>query len=407
MTWPVVSLSSALESAEVFVDGDWVESKDQDPNGDARLIQLADVGDGEYFDKSERFLTTGKARKLKCTFLKKGDVLIARMPDPLGRACIFPGDPKPSVTVVDVCIVRPNGRGPDARWLMHCLNSPTCRNQIAGFATGTTRSRISRTNLAKIKIPFPPLPEQRRIAEVLDLVEALRAKRRVALAQLDALTQSIFLDLFGDPATNPKGWRSDKLAAFCDLMNGFAFRSSDYVELSGTLNCRMSNIRPNGEFDIDYNPKYLPDHFAQEYKNYALRDGDVIIAMTDMATEPKILGVPTVVMTKGKTLLLNQRVGKLVIEDPDSLLFSYLKQLLTQPYVKKYYKRFAGGGVQINLGKGDLLSVNVVVPPSSLQREFARRVQAVEKLKTAQRASLAELDALFASLQTRAFKGEL
>jgi len=253
---------------------------------------------------------------------------------------------------------------------------------------------------------LPPLAEQRRIAEVLDRAEVLRAKRRAVLAQLDSLTQSIFLDLFGDPATNPKGWRSDKLAACCDLMNGFAFRSSDYVELSGTLNCRMSNIRPNGEFDIDYNPKYLPDHFAQEYKNYALRDGDVIIAMTDMATEPKILGVPTVVMTKGKTLLLNQRVGKLVIEDHDSLLFSYLKQLLAQPYVK-YYQRFAGGGVQINLGKGDLLSVNVVIPPSALQHEFARRVGAVEKLKTAQRASLAELDALFASLQHRAFRGEL
>lgn len=162
---------------------------------------------------------------------------------------------------------------------------------------------------------LPPLAEQRRIAEVLDRAEVLRAKRRAVLAQLDSLTQSIFLDLFGDPATNPKGWRSDKLAAFCDLMNGFAFRSSDYVELSG--------------------------------------------------------------------------------------------QLLAQPYVKKYYQRFAGGGVQINLGKGDLLSVNVVIPPSALQHEFARRVGAVEKLKTAQRASLAELDALFASLQHRAFRGEL
>jgi type I restriction enzyme S subunit len=96
-----------LESAEVFVDGDWVESKDQDPNGDVCLIQLADVGDGEYFNKSARFLTTSKARALKCTFLKEGDVLIARMPDPLGRACIFPADPKPTVTVVDICIVRP------------------------------------------------------------------------------------------------------------------------------------------------------------------------------------------------------------------------------------------------------------------------------------------------------------
>jgi type I restriction enzyme, S subunit len=75
MKWPVVSLSEALASAEEFVDGDWVESKDQDPQGDVRLVQLADVGDGEYIGKSARFLTSTKARKLRCTFLKPGDVV--------------------------------------------------------------------------------------------------------------------------------------------------------------------------------------------------------------------------------------------------------------------------------------------------------------------------------------------
>ncbi len=169
----------------------------------------------------------------------------------------------------------------------------------------------------------------------------------------------------------------------------------------------MSNIRPDGEFDINYHPKYLPDIFAKEYKDYALRDGDVIIAMTDMAKEPKILGVPTVVATKGKTLLLNQRVGKLVIEDPKRVLFSYLRQYLTQPFVKKYYQRFAGGGVQINLGKRDLLSLLVLIPPVELQREFARRLGAAQRLKKAHQESLAEMDALFATLQHRAFRGEL
>lgn len=158
MKWPQATLLDSLASAEVFVDGDWVESKDQDPEGDVRLVQLADVGDGEYVDKSDRFLTSAKARELRCTFLKPGDVLVARMPDPLGRACIFPGDPKPSVTVVDVCIIRPDPQKHDARWLMHCLNAPDCRNQIAGYATGTTRSRISRGNLGKIRIPLLPLP---------------------------------------------------------------------------------------------------------------------------------------------------------------------------------------------------------------------------------------------------------
>ena len=124
MKWPLTSLATVLKQADVFVDGDWVESKDQNPDGDVRLIQLADVGDGFYIDKSSRFLTSAKAAELRCTFLAPGDVLVARMPDPLGRACIFPGDSKRSVTVVDVCIIRPTPQHQDARWLMHCFNAP-------------------------------------------------------------------------------------------------------------------------------------------------------------------------------------------------------------------------------------------------------------------------------------------
>src|SRR3954471_20871970 len=109
---PADGLSLAdLVSDGLFVDGDWVESKDQDPNGDVRLIQLADVGDGTFRDRSNRFLTSNKARHLNCTSLVAGDVLVARMPDPLGRAAIFPGSNRPCVTVVDVCIVRSGKQG--------------------------------------------------------------------------------------------------------------------------------------------------------------------------------------------------------------------------------------------------------------------------------------------------------
>jgi type I restriction enzyme S subunit len=100
--------SQLINSNGVFSDGDWIESKDQDPNGGVRLVQLADIGTGVFIDKSSRFMTQQRAEELKCTFLKKGDILIARMPDPIGRACIFPGSEMPCVTVVDICIVRPD-----------------------------------------------------------------------------------------------------------------------------------------------------------------------------------------------------------------------------------------------------------------------------------------------------------
>src|SRR4051794_21342905 len=115
--WAWATIPELAGKAGVFVDGDWVESVDQDPNGDVRLIQLADVGDGVFRNKSNRFMTKAKADELHCTFLKENDVLIARMPDPLGRACIFPGDEKLAVTVVDVAIVRSGNGEFDHGWL--------------------------------------------------------------------------------------------------------------------------------------------------------------------------------------------------------------------------------------------------------------------------------------------------
>jgi type I restriction enzyme, S subunit len=183
--WSIARIEDLLLPNGLFIDGDWIETKDQDPEGDVRLIQLADVGDGVYLDRSVRFLTSKKAEELQCTLLEKGDVLIARMPDPLGRACIFPGDIKSTVTVVDVCIVR-TGLGQDNhRWLMWTVNAPAFRNEVAALQSGSTRGRISRRNLATISFPLPSLTEQRRIVVEIDkqfarLDEAVDALKRVS-----------------------------------------------------------------------------------------------------------------------------------------------------------------------------------------------------------------------------------
>ncbi len=182
--WQWKTIANLAGDEGVFIDGDWVESKDQDPNGEVRLVQLADVGDGVYRDKSNRFMTIEKARELRCTFLQRGDVLIARMPDPLGRACIFPGDAKPSVTVVDVAIVRSANGEFDHRWLAHFVNAHPFRSAIASLQAGSTRKRISRGNLATIPLPVPPLPEQWRIVAEIEkqftrLEAGVAALRRV------------------------------------------------------------------------------------------------------------------------------------------------------------------------------------------------------------------------------------
>lgn len=195
-----------------------------------------------------------------------------------------------------------------------------------------------------------------------------------------------------------KGWKLLALNEICDLQNGYAFKSNDYINISNTLNCRMSNIRPDGFFDIEHNQKFLPDSYIEKYKQYLLKDGDVIIAMTDMATEAKILGVPTIVKTQGKNLLLNQRVGKLIIKKPELINFPYLKYVLNREQVKKYFLKFAGGGLQINLGKEDILSVEIPLPPIAEQKRIAEILDRTQSLISKRKKAIAKLDNLIQSI---------
>lgn len=186
--WALARIPDLIAGDGLFIDGDWVESKDQDPEGDVRLIQLADVGDGYYVDKSNRFLTHSTAIELGCTFLEKGDVLVARMPDPLGRACIFPGDKKLAVTVVDVCVVRGRNEHFDQRWLMYFVNAPEFRERINELQSGSTRKRISRGNLSTLQLPIPPRTEQTRIVEKL---EELLSDLDAGVAELKAAQKKL------------------------------------------------------------------------------------------------------------------------------------------------------------------------------------------------------------------------
>ncbi|MGX4670568.1 restriction endonuclease subunit S [Cerasibacillus sp. JNUCC 74] len=165
---------------------------------------------------------------------------------------------------------------------------------------------------------------------------------------------------------------SRKLHEFCDLQNGYAFKSKDYISSSNTLICRMSNIRPDGSFDIEYKKKCVPDSYSDKYSDYLLKDGDLIVAMTDMANDSKILGVPTIVETKGYNVLLNQRVGKIIIEERNFVDKEYLKYALSVPSLRNYYKKFAGGGLQINIGKKDILNIEVPVPKIEVQKKIVQ-----------------------------------
>jgi type I restriction enzyme S subunit len=194
--WALTSIGEVTNTKSLFKDGDWVESKDQDSSGSNRLIQLADIGDGRFINKSSRFMNDEQFTRLRCTELKKGDVLVARMPEPLGRACIYPLSNIKAATIVDIAIIRTQNA--NHYWLMSAINSSDFRYHIDLNASGTTRTRIARGALAKLKLIAPPLLEQQKIAKILTSVDEVIEKTQAQIDKLKDLKTGMMQELLNN-----------------------------------------------------------------------------------------------------------------------------------------------------------------------------------------------------------------
>ena len=158
-----VALSSLCDT---FIDGDWIEAKDQSDSG-IRLIQTGTVGVGVYKDKEDkaRYISEETFNRLNCTEVFEGDILISRLPDPVGRACSIPGGLSKSITAVDCTIIRLNEKVLP-KYFISFTNTPDYAMQIKKVLSGTTRLRVSRANLGKIQVPLPSKDEQQRFVEI-------------------------------------------------------------------------------------------------------------------------------------------------------------------------------------------------------------------------------------------------
>lgn len=269
-------------------------------------------------------------------------------------------------------------------------------DQLRAMRVGGVVKYIKLGYLTEAKIPLPALAEQRRIAEVLDRAEALRAKRRAALAQLDTLTQSIFLDMFGDYTTILKRWPTKKLGELLDFLTSGSRGWAEHYAESGDLFLRIQNVRRDELLLGDVTYVNAPD--TGEAKRTRVEPGDVLLSITaDLgrtATVPEGLG----------PAFINQHLSILRTK---ALVPRFLSAYLTSPVGQRQVSGRNRHAVKAGLNFDDIRSFVVPVPPTGLQQDFVRRVTSVEKLKVTYRAALTEMDALFAALQHRAFRGEL
>ena len=265
---------------------------------------------------------------------------------------------------------------------------------------GATIKGITRDALNRLQIPLPPLAKQKRIAGILDAADALRKQRREALAQLDTLLQSTFLDMFGDPVTNPMGWEVHPLSEVTKinprLMPDSKPKAYEFVSFVSMAAVSVSTCKIEAPVDRPY---------GEVAKGFtAFRRGDVIVAkITPCFENGKI--------AYAANLPREHAVGSTefhVLRPKSNLQGNYLFYFLRRPFIRlEGAMKMRGAVGQKRVPAEFFAQLNIPIPPLDLQQRFARIVESVEQQKARMRTHLEELDTLFASLQSRAFNGEL
>ena len=325
-----------------------------------------------------------------------GDVLVSTVRPNLNGVARVPSEMDGATASTGFCVLRPRPEKLDGAYLLHWVRSPCFVSEMVRRATGASYPAVSDRIILESSLPLPPLPEQRRIAEVLDRAEALRAKRRAALAQLDTLTQSIFLDMFGDPATNPKGW---PIKAFGDVCNTQLGKMLDQKQQTGEhkrLYLRNANVQ---WFRFDLTSILEMDFDGGERERFRLQPGDLLICE---GGEP---GRAAVWRSELEECYFQKALHR-ARPDPTLANADYLAWLLW--FLSQRGTLSGVTSATIAHLTGEKLAVlPTMLPPLSVQGDFICRLTAVADVGRAHRTTLAELDALFASLQYRAFRGEL
>ena len=381
--WPLVALGEVFDIARGGSPRPIDDFLTDDPAG-INWIMIGDASEGsKYITGTKKRIRAEGAQRSRT--VKPGDFLLT-------NSMSFG---KPYIMRISGCIhdgwlvLSPRQGDVDADFFYHLLGSSAVYSEFERRAAGATVKNLNIDLVQGVKIRMPALPEQRRIAKILDKADALRAKRRAAIAQLDTLTQSIFLDMFGDPATNPKGWPRASLRELGRVVTGGTPPSAK----TGMFDGEIPFITP-GDLETDKAIKRtLTEAGASE--SVTVGPGATLVCCIG-ATIGKI----------GKTTVrsaLNQQINAVEWAEAIDGDYGVAVMRLFKPTIIAW-----GTSTTLPILKKSLFErIEIPVPPLEIQRHFASRVSEVEQLRRASAAALVATEELCLALQSRAFLGEL
>lgn len=389
---------------DIFTDGDWIEANDQSDTG-IRLIQTGNIGIAEYIDKPEhkKWISKETFDRLHCTAVLSGDILISRLPDPAGRACIIPELGMEMITAVDCTIVRV-AEEYSKEYLVQYLSTHKYFAEVKNCLAGGTRQRISRGNLSVFSIPVPTdKTEQDRIGKFFErLDDSINVKKR-KIQKLQQFRQTMLAKLFpregaAEPELRFRGfsgkWHYCRFGDIANIRRGLTYSPSN-LRKSGIRVLRSSNIQEDTfcvrEDDVFVEPDAINIPMV--------KNGDILITAASGSTQ-----------LVGKHAVIDGIKGNTVVHGGFMLLASsdypdFTNALMGASWYRRFIQQFVAGGNGAigNLNKSDLEEQTVLIPDITEIKQIGNFFKELDRYIFLQQKKLERMQRLKGALLEKMF----
>ncbi|MDH0693144.1 restriction endonuclease subunit S [Acinetobacter pittii] len=351
---------------------------------------VKDLNEGITLTETQEFISELGLKNSASNLIAKGTIIIpTRMA--LGKVVISEIDVAINQDLKAVFVK--DKETLDVKYLLRFLESN--KENIASMGKGATVKGITLDQLKAIKIPLQPLAEQRRIASILDQADELRQKRQQAIEKLDQLLQATFIDMFGDPVSNPKGWDKEKMDALMTIVRGGSPRPIENF-LGGTYPwIKIGDATKGDDLFITKTKEAITEEGL--HKTRLLPEGSVIFANCGVS-----LGFARILKIQGCI-----HDGWLAFQDINEDKIHKLFLLKALNSITQYFRDTAPDGTQPNLNTAIMKNFELIIPPMDLQLKFIAIVESIVKQKKILETSNIQFFNLFESLQNQAFSGTL
>ncbi|MGZ8172612.1 restriction endonuclease subunit S [Methylobacter sp.] len=399
MSWDLVKLGAVakVKNGYAFKSKEYV-------NDGSRIIRITNVQKGEIVDNSPQFIDSSRLSEFKSFQLFAEDILIS-LTGNVGRVGMLKKEHEPALLNQRVGAIKVISKKIYPKYLYLLLNSDKFEKDAIKNSSGAAQLNLSSKWVEEYNIPLPPLNDQIRIAALLSGVETIIATRKDNLRLLDEFLKSTFLEMFGDPVRNEKGWGKKEIGNLLfNIDSGWSPKCFARKAEANEWGVLKLGAVTSCIYDDSEN-KALPEDVIPKLEN-EVHVGDLLFSRKN--TYELVAACAYVFKTK-QHLMMSDLIFRLVIKDKNEINPLYMWKLLIDSRQRRIIQSLAGGaaGSMPNISKQKLKSTFIPVPPIELQNQFAAIVEKVESLKENYQKNLTELENLYGALSQKAFKGAL